>query len=173
MNNTTSQNCVIGIDVSKAALDSHLLPDESRARFDNTPEGHERLVAWAGSHQLQRIVLEASGGYELPVVAALASAGLPAAARAGQRDTAARGRVRPDFSLTNDADDPGRHARRRKNAGPFCIQGIQMGASFRPLHVKMFIRSRPTALSHRPRVLQERQTQCLPEPCRTENHDPW
>jgi len=77
MNNTTSQNCVIGIDVSKAALDSHLLPDESRARFDNTAEGHERLVAWAGSHQPQRIVLEASGGYELPVVAALASAGLP------------------------------------------------------------------------------------------------
>lgn len=77
MNNTNSQNCVIGIDVSKAALDSHLLPDESRARFDNTPESHERLVAWAASHRPQRIVLEASGGYEMAVVAALARAGLP------------------------------------------------------------------------------------------------
>lgn len=77
MNNTNSQNCVIGIDVSKAALDSHLLPDESRTRFDNTPEGHEGLIAWAASHRPQRIVLEASGGYEMPVVAALARAGLP------------------------------------------------------------------------------------------------
>ena len=77
MNSTNSQDCVIGIDVSKAALDSHLLPNESRARFDNTPEGHERLVAWAQVHRPQRIVLEASGGYEMPVAAALARAGLP------------------------------------------------------------------------------------------------
>jgi len=77
MTDSKTNNGVIGIDVSKGALDVHLLPLETHARFDNSPEGHERLIAWAGPHHPQRIVLEASGGYEMPVVAALARAGLP------------------------------------------------------------------------------------------------
>ena len=77
MTNNNSQTCVVGIDVSKGALDSHLLPAENRARFDNRPQGLEQLVAWAASHRPERIVLEASGGYELAAVAALARAGLP------------------------------------------------------------------------------------------------
>jgi transposase len=77
MTDIKTNNCVIGIDVSKATLDLHLLPAESRARFDNTPQGHQRLIAWASAHGPQRIVLEASGGYEMAVVAALARAGLP------------------------------------------------------------------------------------------------
>lgn len=77
MTETNTKNCVIGIDVSKATLDTHVLPLEQRARFDNSTEGHERLVTWATEQRPERIVLEASGGYELPVVAALARAALP------------------------------------------------------------------------------------------------
>lgn len=77
LSDTKTRNCAIGIDVSKPTLDAHALPAEDRASFDNSPEGHDRLIAWARALRPERIVLEASGGYETAVAAALAHAGLP------------------------------------------------------------------------------------------------
>jgi transposase len=68
----------IGIDVSKDTLDIACLPDVQQAlRVDNTPQGHQKLCELFAAHNPQRIVLEATGGYERPVVAALLLAGLP------------------------------------------------------------------------------------------------
>lgn len=69
-----------GIDISKDHLDLALLSgDEVTAkRFDNTDKGIEGLTRHlAGGETPDRVVLEATGGYERAVAAALAAADLP------------------------------------------------------------------------------------------------
>lgn len=71
-----------GIDVAKDHLDAaHRFNGGSvqSERFDNTTEGTQALAEWladAGA-PLERVALEASGGYEREVAAALVAAGLP------------------------------------------------------------------------------------------------
>jgi len=70
-----------GIDVASDHLDLALRqPDENvkAQRFDNTADGIEALTEHLTEAKPERIVLEASGGYERPLVAALGAAGLPA-----------------------------------------------------------------------------------------------
>jgi transposase len=70
----------VGIDVSKAHLDVALRPRGDVFRLDNTPAGLGELVARLTPLAPTLIVLEATGGYELPAVAACQAAGLPVAA---------------------------------------------------------------------------------------------
>jgi transposase len=70
----------VGIDVSKAHLDVALRPTGDAFRLDNTPAGLGALVARLAPQAPALIVLEATGGYELPAVAACQAAGLPVAA---------------------------------------------------------------------------------------------
>lgn len=69
----------IGIDVSKAQLDlaAHNGPETSR--FANDPDGIAELVAHLAPLSPTLVVLEATGGLELPTVAALQVAGIPVA----------------------------------------------------------------------------------------------
>ena len=67
----------VGIDVSKAELAMHVLPDGLAWTQANTPEGHACLVQCLAQMGCERIVLEASGGYEQAVLQALSQAGLP------------------------------------------------------------------------------------------------
>ena len=60
-----------GIDTSKRKLDVALEGRSDRLQVDNTPEGHERLSDWLRRHGVNRIGIEASGGYEFAVVARL------------------------------------------------------------------------------------------------------
>jgi len=69
--------CFVGIDVSKDYLDLHARPDASAARFTNDPAGIAALLARVAQLAPQRIVLEATGGFEAPLAAALAGAGQP------------------------------------------------------------------------------------------------
>jgi transposase len=69
----------IGIDVSKAHLDITVRPSGEHRQVENTEEGIADLVAWIGPLKPELIVLEATGGFESAVVAALALAGLPVA----------------------------------------------------------------------------------------------
>jgi transposase len=69
----------VGIDVSKAHLDVALRPGAT-FRLANDPDGHAALVERLRPLAPALIVLEATGGLELPALAALAAAGLPAAA---------------------------------------------------------------------------------------------
>jgi transposase len=69
----------VGIDVSKAWLDVAGRPDPAPRRVANDPDGIAGLVADLGQLAPALVVLEATGGLELAVVAALQVAGLPVA----------------------------------------------------------------------------------------------
>jgi len=69
----------VGIDVSKDRLDVHLLPSAEAFAVARDGEGLERLVAALRARAPTLIVLEATGGFEVTVAAALAGAGLPLA----------------------------------------------------------------------------------------------
>ena len=60
-----------GIDTGKRKLDVAIDGSGEPLQVENTAEGHKVLVAWLQRHKVKRIGIEASGGYEQPVVAAL------------------------------------------------------------------------------------------------------
>jgi len=60
-----------GIDTGKRKLDVAIDGSCEQLQVENTAEGHKVLLAWLRRHQVKRIGIEASGGYEQPVVAAL------------------------------------------------------------------------------------------------------
>jgi transposase len=70
----------IGIDVSQAALDVAVYPSGEQWQTSNTEVGISALVERLTALAPELIVLEASGGYETPVLAMLGSAGLPVVA---------------------------------------------------------------------------------------------
>jgi transposase len=67
----------VGIDVSHATLDVAVNPSGEQWQLSNDEVGIEQLVKRLRTLQPLRIVLEATGGYELAAVAALGIAGLP------------------------------------------------------------------------------------------------
>jgi transposase len=60
-----------GIDTGKRKLDVALDGSADRLQVANTADGHRELSAWLRRHQVRRIGIEASGGYEQAVVAQL------------------------------------------------------------------------------------------------------
>lgn len=68
---------VVGIDVSKAALDVAVLPEERVWRVAREEKAMSGLIVELRAMAPSLVVLEATGGLELPVTAALATAGLP------------------------------------------------------------------------------------------------
>lgn len=72
-----AQEIFAGLDVSKDALELHCLPSGEARRFDNNPAGHDALCAFFARQSVACIILEATGGYERPVVAQLGAAELP------------------------------------------------------------------------------------------------
>ena len=73
-----SPEVFVGIDVSRDSLDGATRAGES-FRAANTPAGHAELVARLRPPGVTLVVLEATGGLELPAAAALAAAGIPVA----------------------------------------------------------------------------------------------
>jgi transposase len=65
-----------GIDVAKAKLDVAVQGLEDELQAANDPAGFLSLVQWLRARGVARVGVEASGGYERPVVAALREAGL-------------------------------------------------------------------------------------------------
>jgi len=60
-----------GIDTGKRKLDVAIDGGCEQLQVENTAEGHKVLLEWLQRHKVKRIGIEASGGYEQPVVAAL------------------------------------------------------------------------------------------------------
>lgn len=60
-----------GIDTGKRKLDVAIDGNGEQLQVENTAEGHKILLAWLQRHKVKRIGIEASGGYEQPVVATL------------------------------------------------------------------------------------------------------
>lgn len=70
----------VGVDVAQASLDVHHLPAGQAFRVPNTPAGHRQLLAALAALGPPpadvRVVLESTGGLELPVAVALEEAGM-------------------------------------------------------------------------------------------------
>lgn len=75
----TATNEFVGIDVSKANLDVACWKSKEYKRYSNNPKGIQDLVEWLKELQPELIVLEATGGLELPLVVELAYAKMPVA----------------------------------------------------------------------------------------------
>ncbi len=75
----TEAQLYVGIDVSKDTLDVAVRPTGQQWRVSNTEEGLGPLVERLQGLSPALVVLEATGGYEVPVAAALGAADLPVA----------------------------------------------------------------------------------------------
>jgi transposase len=73
----TDPTCFVGIDVAKATLDLAVRPTGESWQVPNEDPALSALVGRLRALAPTRIVLEATGGFEHAVVAALAAAGLP------------------------------------------------------------------------------------------------
>src|SRR5512146_3096147 len=78
--NTSTTPIFVGIDISKAHLDTATRPGHLVARHTNDPAGIAALVARLKPLTPALVVVEATGGLELPLVAALQVADIPVAA---------------------------------------------------------------------------------------------
>jgi len=70
------QPIFVGIDISKQSLDLATRPTSKVWRVEHTEAGRQQVVTDLKALQPELIVLEATGGLELPLAAALAGAGL-------------------------------------------------------------------------------------------------
>jgi transposase len=70
---------ICGVDVSKARLDACIEPGLIRGSFRNDAAGIGELAAFCRQHQVELVVMEASGGYERRAFALLSEDGLPCA----------------------------------------------------------------------------------------------
>jgi len=67
----------VGVDVSKAWLDMAIEPSGKMMRVENKAKGSRELIGSLQGLDLERIVVEATGGYESLLIEALVGAGLP------------------------------------------------------------------------------------------------
>ena len=70
MSDTLTQT--IGIDISKAILDTHAYPAGCSQQFANTASGYKAaLIAWMGQWPVERVAYEATGAYHRELEQAL------------------------------------------------------------------------------------------------------
>ena len=67
---------VVGIDVAKDKVDACIRAFKLRQIWPSTAQGHRKLVAWLRKHQVNKAVMEASGGYERAWALVLREAGI-------------------------------------------------------------------------------------------------
>ena len=79
MDTPGTPSCYIGIDVAKAQLDIAVRPSGAQWRIAHDERGIADLVGRVQALSPALVVLEATGGREVPLVAALAAAGVPVA----------------------------------------------------------------------------------------------
>src|SRR5512137_1462554 len=74
-----SDDCFVGIDISKKHLDVHIHGREEHWQFHNDAEGIRDLIAMLHGVSPSSVVVEATGGYEMVMVSEVCAAGLPVA----------------------------------------------------------------------------------------------
>lgn len=67
----------VGIDVSKLFFDLHILEDNKDMHFEYTPQQVKKCVGYLTKLSVGLVVLESTGGYEIPLASELQAAGLP------------------------------------------------------------------------------------------------
>jgi transposase len=93
----------VGIDVAKDSLDVHARPTDETWQVPNDGGGHETLRQRFATMPEVLIAVEATGGYEVPVVAALAGAGV-AVVVANPRQIRAYARATGQLAKTDKLD---------------------------------------------------------------------
>jgi transposase len=68
---------VVGIDIAKYSFDLHRLPEGKTAHYSNDTQGIQQCCQFLLQVRPKRIVLEATGGYELALTLELQTAALP------------------------------------------------------------------------------------------------
>jgi len=66
----------LGVDVSKQSLDCHLLPTSASFSVENSEQGRLQLLERLPDKPQMLVVVEATGGYEQPLVAECCAAGV-------------------------------------------------------------------------------------------------
>jgi transposase len=74
---TMSEPVYVGIDVAKETFQVAACPNILKTSLPNIPDGHQQLCRILKGHTIALVVLEATGGYEKPIVAELLNAGFP------------------------------------------------------------------------------------------------
>jgi transposase len=74
--NKQEYSAYIGIDVARDRLDVHILPDGEAFDVERDESGLVELIEHVREHETPLVCLEATGGYEMDVVAALAAEGI-------------------------------------------------------------------------------------------------
>jgi transposase len=72
---STKADVCAGVDIGKAKLDCAVAGRPDAVRCDNSDDGRAQLIAFLRRQGVQRVGLEASGGYEIEPVDALRAAG--------------------------------------------------------------------------------------------------
>ena len=105
----------VGIDVSKDRLDVHLRPSGEAFCVPREGKGMDDLVIRLQGLSVALVVLEATGGFEATVAAALAGVGLPLSVSLNPRQirdfARAMGRFGQDRHARRGGDRPFRRAR--------------------------------------------------------------
>ena len=79
MSTTTATKVYAGVDVSKGRLEVFVHPTGERFSIPNDDSGVDELLARLEESSPALVVLEATGGFEQPVAAALVASGLAVA----------------------------------------------------------------------------------------------
>lgn len=74
-NSAPMPKVVVGLDVSKRHLDVIIYGRKALRRFENNPEGIDKLLTWLSEKNAEYVVAEATGGLELPALLTLHEAG--------------------------------------------------------------------------------------------------
>jgi transposase len=67
----------VGIDIAKLHFDLYLLPEGTCARYDNNAQGIQDCRLFLAQAKPERILLEATGGYETALAVELQAAAIP------------------------------------------------------------------------------------------------
>ena len=75
--NLSEQGVNIGVDIGKFKLDFHIYERNIHWQSDNTPEGIKQSLSRINRYRVERLVVEATGRYELALVDKAFDKGLP------------------------------------------------------------------------------------------------
>lgn len=67
---------IVGIDVSKDKIDAAIVAASARRSFGTSEQEQQQMLAWLDEHEVEKAVMEATGGYERPWAKLLQEGGL-------------------------------------------------------------------------------------------------
>jgi transposase len=67
---------IVGIDVSKDKIDAAIVAASAHRSFANSEQDQQQMLAWLSEYQVEKAVMEATGGYERPWAKLLQGCGI-------------------------------------------------------------------------------------------------